>query len=56
MGELYSRASGVTQSRTVGPELLSAVFCSKARSAAMLDVSAEGAKTVAVGSGLATKI
>lgn len=39
------------QSRAVGPELLKAAFCSKARSAAMSGVSAEGAKMVGVGRG-----
>lgn len=53
--ELYSRARGVTQSWAVGPELLNTVFCSKARSTAVLDVSAEGAKMVGVGRGMATK-
>lgn len=54
-GELWSRARGVTQSRPVGPELLNMVFCSKGRSAAMLDVSAEGAKMVGVGREMTTK-
>lgn len=50
--ELYTRARGVAQSRAAGSELLNAVFCSKARSAAVSDVSAEGAKMVGVGRGM----
>lgn len=50
--ELYTRARGVAQCRAVGPELLKAVFCSKARSAAMSGMSAEGAKMVGVGRGM----
>lgn len=42
----------MAQSRAAGSELLNAVFCSKARSAAMSDVSAEGAKMVGVGRGM----